>query len=171
MTICFLDFPDGETVTVRLSGPGGEVRTHRTTESNLPLIFRLGMPLGRWAVRVSGPGVEPATATIRVTRPTTPTVHQVSDRGPSATAGTVLELAGFPGGKPVNIFLYGPRADARASLRFVRALPVAAADKHGEARYSVALRPKDLPGLYGIWLKAPCAVRDDGGSACVEFTK
>jgi hypothetical protein len=74
-------------------------------------------------------------------------------------------MAGFPVRSRVNVFLYGPR---EVNLQFIRALPVAVIDGNGESTYSVAMRPDDPRGDYGIWMNPHCG---EPTLPCVEFEK
>jgi hypothetical protein len=148
--ICHDGFPAGATFTTRLTGPDGRVRVRRSED--LEFVFTNAMSLGTWRLEVTARGARrPATASVRVRAPGTPTMYQVADRAPGGSAGMVLQLAGFPAHGTVHPFLHGPGNGLPVPFR--RPLPVAVTDGGGEATYVVRAEPADPPGTYGVWLR------------------
>lgn len=110
-------------------------------------------PLGTYAIRAtqeSSGGALEARGELAVVRATTPRVYAL-DTGPSAPGTSFrVQLAGFPPGGRAMVFLYYLEPSG-SRFEFLRPLPPAGIDAHGEASYSWTSRPDDQAGSYAMW--------------------
>jgi hypothetical protein len=160
--VCFKGFDEnGPQVHVELTGTQESADLNAGTDraDNSPAWFwdvgvpTFATPLGTYGIHAtqdsSGSALE-ARGELAVVRATTPRVYAL-DRGPSAPGASFrVELAGFPPGGRAMVFLYY-RALTESRYDFLRPLPPARIDAHGEARYSWTARPDDQAGRYAIW--------------------
>jgi hypothetical protein len=120
--------------------PVGDYKIHATQES-----------------RTSDTSLE-ANGRLRVVPATEPTIYNGGEQEASYPPGASFQIqfSGFPPNSQVMVFLYGPGVKIgkrdEYEYPFLRPLPLAQMDAHGEASYSLASRPDDRPGEYGIWM-------------------
>lgn len=112
-----------------------------------------------------------ASGRVKVVPATVPSIYNARETA-SYPPGTTLqiELSGFRPNSQVMIFVYGPLARVGKSYGypFLRPLPLAQMDAHGEASYLLASRPGDQPGEYAVWIN-PTPLKCHGRMACTRF--
>jgi hypothetical protein len=132
-----------EWVSSRVLRPIGDYRINATQRS-----------------RTSGTSLE-FKGRLRVVPASEPTIYNAGEEASYPPGASFrIQFSGFPPNSQVMVVLYGPRG-ARIGRRyeypFLRALPRAQMDAHGEASYSLASRSDDRPGGYAIWMNPPPA--------------
>jgi len=170
-SVCFTDVSNlSSPMQVTLVAPAGSEQVADAHKVSGGWLWQFtatpDLPLGTYSFVARLPDVKASgqplvtTGGLEIVRASLPVVYQV-ERGLSES-GFRIELAGFPPGSLVAVFLYGPPDDT-GGLPFVRALPAARIDGGGEGGYSWQPESADRPGQYGIWLNPtpaeclPCA--------------
>jgi hypothetical protein len=160
--VCFKGFDEnGPQVHVEVTGTqlSADLDAATDLDDNSPAWFwyvavpTFATPLGTYAIRAtqeSSGGTLEARGELAVVRATTPHVYAL-DAGPSASGTSFrVQFAGFPPGSQAAVFLYYSEPTGRR-FEFLRPLPPAGIDAHGEASYSWTTRPEDQAGSYAIW--------------------